>query len=162
MTGQRTLKRRIILLFPFPRSRPDMDLGISGKRAVVIGGSDGLGLACCKALAAGADLALFARNRSRLDTVATELAPVHTIRAEGFAGDITKRTDVRNLAVWLARTGGVDILIVNTPRPPSPMRDFLDETEDDRWDDAYRKQLYGALSVLRSVTPLLLGKGWGR
>ena len=67
-----------------------------------------------------------------------------------------------NLAVWLARTGGVDILIVNTPRPPSPMRDFLDETEDDRWDDAYRKQLDGALSVLRSVTPLLLGKGWGR
>ena len=67
-----------------------------------------------------------------------------------------------NLAVWLAWTGGVDILIVNTRRPPSPMRDFLDETDDHRWDDAYRKQLYGALSVLRSVTPLLLGKGWGR
>lgn len=140
-----------------------MDMRISGKRAVVIGGSDGLGLACCEALAAeGVDLALFARDQGRLDAVATQLAATHAVRVAGFAGDITKRANVRDLAGWLTDTGGADILIVNTPRPPSPMRNFLDETEDNRWDDAYRKQLDGALSVLRSVTPLLLNKGWGR
>ena len=122
-----------------------------------------LDLACCKALAAKVPTLRCSHE------TAAGLIPWRPsshlsirIRAEGFAGDITQRTDVRDLAAWLAGTGGVDILIVNTPRPPSPMRDFLDETEDDRWDDAYRKQLDGALSVLRSVTPLLLGKGWGR
>lgn len=140
-----------------------MDLGISGKRAVIIGGSDGLGLACSRTLAAeGAHLALFARNRARLDAVAAEIGATHGVRAEGFAGDITRRDDLRALADWLAATGGVDILIVNTPRPPSPMRDFLAETEDDRWDEARRNQLDGALMVLRALTPLMLDKGWGR
>ncbi len=42
------------------------------------------------------------------------------------------------------------------------MRDFLAETEDGRWEQAYQQQLNGALIVLREVTPLLLDKGWGR
>ncbi|HEU0221657.1 MAG TPA: hypothetical protein VFR34_05525 [Paracoccaceae bacterium] len=41
------------------------------------------------------------------------------------------------------------------------MRDFLDETEDARWERAYRDQLQGALFLLRHLTPLLLGKGGG-
>jgi 3-oxoacyl-[acyl-carrier protein] reductase len=140
-----------------------MDLGLAGKRALVVGGSDGLGLACAQALAAeGAAIALFARNADRIAAAANELTRAHGIAAAGFAGDITSRTDVRALADWLARTGGLDVLVLNTPRPPSPMRDFLDETEDERWDEAARNQLDGALSVLRAVVPLMLGKGWGR
>lgn len=140
-----------------------MNLGISGKRAVVIGGSDGLGLACCETLAAaGVDLAILARNRARLDTVTAALSQAHKVRAEGFSGDVTRLAEVRAFADWLAGTGGVDILIVNTPRPPSPMRDFLAETDDDRWEQARCNQLDSALAVLRSVTPLMLNKGWGR
>lgn len=140
-----------------------MDLGIAGKRAVVIAGTNGLGRACAEALAAeGVDLALLARNAARLDAVAAELAGRHGVAVAAIAGDVTRQEDVRALRGRLAASGGVDILVLNTPRPPSPMRDFLDETEDARWERACRDQLESALFVLRHITPLLLGKGWGR
>lgn len=140
-----------------------MDLGIRGKRAVVVGGSDGLGHACSEALAAeGAALALFARTEAKTAAVATDLAARHGVEVLGIAGDVTRQQDIRALRDRLAETGGIDILVLNTPRPPSPMRDFLDEIEDARWERAYHDQLESALFVLRHLTPLLLGKGWGR
>ncbi len=139
-----------------------MDLGIAGKRALIIGGSTGLGFACAEALALeGANIAIFARNAERLD------AAVNTIRETGarcygFAGDITRQQDVVALRDWVSASGGVDILVLNTPRPPSPMRDFLDETDDARWAQGYHDQLEAALNILRFIPPLMLGKGWGR
>jgi len=108
------------------------------------------------------NLALFARNPGTLTAVCGELSTKYDVRVEQHAGDITRREAVQSLARWLSDTGGIDILVLNTPRPPSPMRDFLNEDDDERWDQAYRDQLESALNVLRYVTPLLLGKGWGR
>ncbi len=140
-----------------------MDLGIRGKRAVVIGGSTGLGLASAQALAAeGADIAIFARNPDNLHTAVSGVASTYRVQCEGFAGDITRQDDVKALRDWIEKTGGMDILILNTPRPPSPMVELLNETEDARWQRAYHDQLESALFVLRHLTPLLLGKGWGR
>ena len=42
------------------------------------------------------------------------------------------------------------------------MRDFLEENEQERWDQAYQQQLHGALLVLRKVTPVIVKTGWGR
>lgn len=61
-----------------------------------------------------------------------------------------------------AQVEGVQILVLNTPRPPSPMRDFLEETEQARWDLAYQQQLHGALLILRKIASLLASTGWGR
>lgn len=140
-----------------------MDLGIAGKRAMVIGGSSGLGLACCEALTAeGVDVAVFARNPDNLNAAVSHLEAIGGGRIDGFAGDVTLHDDVIALRNWTSESGGIDILVVNTPRPPSPMRNFLDETDDARWDQAYADQLQASLFVLRELTPLLLGKGWGR
>src|SRR5918993_1697009 len=140
-----------------------MDLGIEGKRALVIGGTSGLGLASAEALASErVRIAIFARDSERLTEVTARLAANYGIEARGFAGDITRHDDVKALRDWTKRTGGLDILVLNTPRPPSPMRDFLDENDDDRWEAAYANQLQSALFVLRNLTPLLLNKGWGR
>jgi 3-oxoacyl-[acyl-carrier protein] reductase len=108
------------------------------------------------------NLALFARNPEALTAACGELSTKHDVSVEHHAGDVTRREDVQSLARWLSNSGGIDILVLNTPRPPSPMRDFLNEDDDERWDQAYRDQLESALNVLRRVTPLLLGKGWGR
>src|SRR3954471_3057293 len=106
-----------------------MDLGIAGKRALVIGGSSGLGLACAEALAAeGADLVLFARDKTRLDETCEELRSRFGVTVEPVAGDVTVREHVAGLRATVTESGGLDILVVNSPRPPSPMRDFLDET----------------------------------
>lgn len=140
-----------------------MDLGIAGKHAVVTGGTAGLGLASCEALAAeGVRLTVFARNPEKLASTCASLEQRFGVKAEAAAGDMTRRADVTALADQLRRSGGVDILVLNTPRPPSPLRDFLDETEDARWTQGYQDQLHGALNVLRDITPLLRERGWGR
>lgn len=140
-----------------------MDLGIRGKRALVIGGSSGLGLAACEALAAeGAGVAIFARDPGRLEAAIARIRATRGVKVDGFAGDITSQDDVKALRDWTRQSGGLDILVLNTPRPPSPMRDFLDETEDQRWQNACTDQLEGALFVLRHLVPGMLGKGWGR
>lgn len=140
-----------------------MDLGIAGKTAVVIGGSSGLGLACCEALAAeGVKLRIVARNPATLAAACADLAARFGVEAAGHGADVTDRASVRALAAELRAAGGFDILVLNTPRPPSPMRDFLDETDDARWDAASRDQLDAALNLLRGLVPLMLGRGWGR
>jgi 3-oxoacyl-[acyl-carrier protein] reductase len=140
-----------------------MNLGIAGKRALVTGGSSGLGLAASRALAAeGVDLVLFARRQAQLEDARRSLTEEFGVQVDTIAGDLTERRDVAAMAATIANSGGVDVLVLNTPRPPSPMRDFLAEDDDDRWSEAYRGQLHGALNVLREVAPLLVGRGWGR
>jgi 3-oxoacyl-[acyl-carrier protein] reductase len=140
-----------------------MDLGIAGKRAVVIGGSQGLGYAVCERLAAeGVDLLLFARDAAKLEQACAQLQQAHGVRVDACAGDITRAEDVDRLARQAADTGGAQILVLNTPRPPSPMRDFLQENDDARWEQGYQQQLHGALLVLRKLTPLVTASGWGR
>lgn len=140
-----------------------MDLGIRGKRAVVIGASSGLGKAAAEALAnEGVDIVLFARNEAALARTRDELRERFGVEVDIVAGDVTHAVDVDALARALSAGRGVDIMVLNTPRPPSPMRDFLDENDDARWEQAYQDQLHAALLVLRRLTPLLLHKGWGR
>jgi 3-oxoacyl-[acyl-carrier protein] reductase len=140
-----------------------MDLGISGKRAVVIGGSSGLGYAVCERLAAeGVSLLVFARDEQRLAAARDSLQRRFAVPVDTCAGDITREVDVDRLASHAEALGDVQILVVNTPRPPSPMRDFLEETEQARWDIGYQQQLHGALLVLRKLTPLIRSSGWGR
>jgi len=140
-----------------------MDLKIAGKRAVVICGSAGLGLAVCERLAAeGVNLVVFARDPANLANARDQLQRAHKVQVETVAGDITSEADVDRLAGVAAEDGGSQILVLNTPRPPSPLRDFLDENDNARWDQAHQRQLHGALLVLRKITPLLLGTGWGR
>ena len=104
-----------------------MDLGISGKRALVIGGSSGLGYAVCERLAAeGVNLLVFSRNEQRLAACREGLQRRFAVPVDTCAGDITDEADVDRLASHAARLGDVQILVLNTPRPPSPMRDFLE------------------------------------
>lgn len=110
-----------------------MELNISGRRALVIGGSSGLGLAVCERLAAeGVDLLVFARDAERLGSCQRQLRQNHRVAVETCAGDIACDADIDRLAAQAQALGGVQILVLNTPRPPSPMRDFLDEQDQAR------------------------------
>jgi 3-oxoacyl-[acyl-carrier protein] reductase len=141
-----------------------MDIGISGKLAVITGASAGLGENIAHALAAeGADVTLFARSPDKLARVASEIRAQHGVRTLAVAGDLCSPPDIDRLAAALrAEFGGADILVVNTGRPPVPMREALDETDNERWDEAYRTQLFGAILVVRKITPMLIERGWGR
>ncbi|OGA43457.1 MAG: 3-oxoacyl-ACP reductase [Betaproteobacteria bacterium RIFCSPLOWO2_12_FULL_62_13] len=141
-----------------------MDLGIAGKLAIVTACSGGLGDAVARSLAAeGVHLALFARSEARLRANAVEIQRRYNVRVVPVVGDMRSRDDVENLVAIVEREfGGPDILVLNTGRPPLPTRDVLEETDDDRWEQAYRTQLWAAILVARRVTPLLVRRGWGR
>jgi 3-oxoacyl-[acyl-carrier protein] reductase len=105
---------------------------------------------------------VFARGRAALSTTRATLTDGYGVDVQLVAGDITNRRAIAALAERVADLGGVDILVLNTPRPPAAMRSFLDETEDDRWDDACRLQLQGSIDVLRAIAPQMVERRWGR
>src|SRR4051812_49084888 len=127
-----------------------MNLGISGKLALVTGGSKGLGFGVCEALAAeGVNLMLFARNAQELEAAQADLTKRFSVTVHFVAGDMTLQDDIRRLGVALRDVGGPDIFVLNTARPPHPLREFLDETDPQRWEVAYRTQLLGACMMLQ-------------
>jgi len=141
-----------------------MNLGISGKVALVTACSSGIGKAVAHALAAeGVRLALFSRSAEPLRATAAEIEKQHNVQVLPVPGDMRSEADVERLVQEIKQTfGGCDIVVLNTGRPPTPMREVLEETENERWEDAYRTQLWGPLLVARKVVPLLVDRGWGR
>jgi 3-oxoacyl-[acyl-carrier protein] reductase len=138
-----------------------MDLGLSGRRALVAGGSHGIGKGAAAFLAReGARVALVARGREGLDAAARELgaaagAPVVTVQAD------CDRPDEVSRAVREARAalGGLDILVNSLGAARSG--EFLDLAEED-WALSLETKLLAQIRVVRAVVPHLLANGFGR
>ena len=93
-----------------------MDLGLDGRTAIVLGASQGMGLAIAEALVAeGASVALFARRSEVVEREAARLGP----QALAVAGDLTQQADLERLvAATVERFGGIDVLVLNGGGPP--------------------------------------------
>lgn len=110
---------------------------LSGKTAVVTGGSKGLGEQAAYALAeAGADVALVSRTQADLDAVSESIRAATGRRALGIVADVTRDADIRGMVgAVMAEFGQIDILINNAGiGGTTPVRD-LDEAEWDRFMD---------------------------
>src|SRR4051794_4761139 len=96
-----------------PRS-PAVDLGLSGRTAIVCGASAGIGLAIAESLVAeGANVAMFARRRDLLQREAERLG------ALAVRGDVTNPADLKRLVErTLEAFGGIDIVVNNSGGPP--------------------------------------------
>lgn len=141
-----------------------MDLGITGKVALVTASSGGIGKAIANQLAAeGVELVLFSRSEQLLRATAREIHEKHNVHVLPITGDMRSSEDVERLGGELKRRfGALDICVLNTGRPPHPQREVLDETDDARWHEAYQTQLWAAILITRKVVPLMLDRGWGR
>jgi 3-oxoacyl-[acyl-carrier protein] reductase len=127
-----------------------MDLGLAGARALVGGGSGGLGGAIADTLAAeGARVALAARPSERLDAAVGRLggaglaAPADLSTVEGPAHAV---------ATAVEAMGGLDLLVVNSGGPPPGTFEALDEAA---WHQALDGTLWSALRLLRAALPHL-------
>ncbi|MFJ9562837.1 SDR family NAD(P)-dependent oxidoreductase [Streptomyces fuscichromogenes] len=135
-----------------------MDLRLGGRRAVVTGGSRGIGLAVPRALAAeGADVALVARNRPALETAAAKLAADSGSRVIAVPADTGDDTSVTEMAhEVVGRLGGVDIL-VNAAARPNP-----GTIAEEDFEAEFNVKVRGYLRTARAFTPLMREQGWGR
>lgn len=97
-----------------------MNLGLKGKRALVMGASKGLGRSIADALAAeGAALVISGRDQASLDVAAKELVALGAASCVGIPADVANGVQMDMLADGaVAAMGGVDILIQNHGGPP--------------------------------------------
>src|SRR5713101_6596075 len=125
---------------------------LSGRVALVTGGSKGLGAAMARAFAAaGADVAICSRHEDELKTAAASIAAGLDVRVEWIATDMADRRQVDALAeTVLSRLGRVDILVnnagSNTPQP-------IDEINDDTWDHIIELNLSSCMRLTRALVP---------
>ena len=132
-----------------------MDLGLTGRTALVSGASSGLGLATAEALAEeGANVVLFARRAEQLEENAARLGGVAVV------GDLTEDTDLeRAVATAVDRFGGLDILVWNGGGPPPGKAEAID---DESLEAGYRLVLRPAVTLVRLCLPHLERSGNGR
>jgi len=134
-----------------------MDLGISGKRALVCASSKGLGRGCAEALAAaGVDLVMNARGAAALEQAATEIRDAHGVKVSVVAADIT---DAGGRAEVLAVAGDVDILVTNAGGPPPGM---WSDWERDDFIKALDANMLTPIALMTALLPGMMARGWGR
>jgi NAD(P)-dependent dehydrogenase (short-subunit alcohol dehydrogenase family) len=136
-----------------------MDLELTGRRAVVTGGSRGIGLAVGRALAAeGVDVALVARTEDVLARAAADVAGASGRTVIGVPADTGDDASVATMVgLVVAQLGGVDIL-VNAAATPATGAPFT----DDDLEDEINVKVRGYLRCARAVAPLMVESGWGR
>jgi 3-oxoacyl-[acyl-carrier protein] reductase len=136
-----------------------MDLGISGKHALVCGASKGLGRGCAEALAReGVNVTLVARNAELLEQTVQQIrAEVDAgVTVQGVAVDIT--TAVGRQAA-LAACPQPDILVTNAGGPPAG--DFRN-WEREQWIAALDANMLAPIELIRATLDDMMGRGFGR
>lgn len=133
-----------------------MDFGLQGKRALVTGGSHGVGLACAKALEAeGCRICICSRSSDRLLDAPKnwQIGQVDALLPE----------TCNHLASQLTREwGGIDILINNVGGGGRWGSDDLLGTDPQVWNDVYQKNAGAAVLFTRWAVAHMLKSRWGR
>jgi len=140
-----------------------MDLHLSGKRFVVVGGSKGMGRASAENLAAeGADLVLIARGAEALEQARDELAGAHGVDVGTVvATDADGRDGVGDAVTRaVAEFGPLQGLAV-LAGPMDGDRGELHELSDEDWDYFYERQVMLAVRACRAILPHLVENGGG-
>lgn len=134
-----------------------MELGIGGRKALLVGGSRGLGRACAFALAReGVALTLSARTRDVLEKTCGEIRAATGARVTAVVGDITKP---EGRQAMLAACPEPDILLNNADGPIPG--DFRDWSRQD-WIDALDAMMLGPIEMMRLTVDGMMARKFGR
>jgi NAD(P)-dependent dehydrogenase (short-subunit alcohol dehydrogenase family) len=123
-----------------------MDLHLAGKRALITGGSKGIGRAAAEVLAEeGCHLVLVARDEAALEREAESIRGQRHVRVQVIAADLSRQQEVERVA---ASAGRVDILVNNAGAiPPGNLLAVDDAT----WRTAWDLKVFGFISLTRAL-----------
>ncbi len=134
-----------------------MDLGLSGKKAIVCAASKGLGRACAISLAReGVELVITARTAETLEATAGEIRQMTGAKVTAVAGDITSEAG-RDAA--LAACPAPDILVNNNGGPP---RGDFREWDRDMWIKAVDANMLAPIFLIKAVVDGMIDRRFGR
>ncbi|MCA9040023.1 MAG: SDR family oxidoreductase [Planctomycetaceae bacterium] len=134
---------------------------LSGKVALVTGGSRGLGKAMARAFAlAGADVVISSRDAEALEKSLEEILIGTNVRGKFLVTDMTNREAVHELGQKaIAEMGQVDILVNNAG---GNVPEEADQITDENWDNTVELNLNSCMALCRSVIPDMKKRNWGR
>jgi 3-oxoacyl-[acyl-carrier protein] reductase len=135
-----------------------LDLGISGRKAIINGGSAGMGKGSAKALAReGVELFLVARGEERLRAAAKEIADETGARVTPVVAD---HSTAQGRATILAACPEPDILVM-TCAPPAQTGDYRTVGVDD-WNDSFATTLLSPIEMMRATIDGMVERQFGR
>jgi 3-oxoacyl-[acyl-carrier protein] reductase len=138
-----------------------MDLGIAGKRALVMGASRGLGRGIAEALAAeGVRVILCSRDGGKCAEVAREITEKCDVEAHGIACDLADPAAIDGAANFAQETfGGVDILVNNTGGPPFG---DISQIDIETWRSQFETMVLSVFRLTGHLLPGMRERQWGR
>lgn len=133
-----------------------MDLKLAGKRALITGGSKGIGRATGEVLAAeGCDIILVARDQAQLDEAAAGIRSRSQVNVRTISADLSSDAAVRSVA---EQAGELDILVNNAGAiPPGDVLSI----DDARWRQAWDLKVFGYISFCRVIYGQMKARGSG-
>jgi 3-oxoacyl-[acyl-carrier protein] reductase len=137
-----------------------MDLGLAGSKAVVTGGSKGMGLAIAQTLASeGASVAIMARDKVALDIAVESLRAQGAPEALGISVDMADADSIAaGFALVSQRWGQLNSLIHTI----GPGDGYFEEMSDADWDAAFTLGTMSGVRSIRAALPMLRAGEWAR
>ncbi|NAS11549.1 SDR family NAD(P)-dependent oxidoreductase [Poritiphilus flavus] len=134
---------------------------LTGKNAIVTGGSKGLGYAMAAGLAsAGANTLLLNRNKEEGQAAAAKLREDFGVKAQAYSADVTDKEQVEKAVADMVKDyGHVDILINSAG---INIRGAIDELSYEDFQKVMQVNVDGLWIASRAVTPYMKKQGWGR
>jgi NAD(P)-dependent dehydrogenase (short-subunit alcohol dehydrogenase family) len=134
---------------------------LTGKVALVTGGSKGLGKAMARGFAeAGADIVVSSRHENELRAAVDEITQATGRRGRFVVADMRRREEVVRLARAATEAfGRIDILVNNagTNKPQA-----IDAISDETWDEVIEVNLSSVMALTRALVPAMKERRWGR
>jgi len=137
-----------------------MDLGLTGRRALVLGGNRGMGLAIARCLAReGADVAIAARDPIALEQAKADIAR-HGRKTAAFQLDLSATAALPDFAARVkAEFGAPDILVNNTGGPPYGGATGREPAD---WTSSFQDMALSVISLTDALLPAMRAAKWGR